>query len=267
MKEPLINKEDMRIWENWQRQCLVWSKTRTYKKAIYNAKRNIEQMATICPNAYIAYSGGKDSTVMLHLASSMIPGMSAMSVKDDMDFPGEEEYVRSTAKKYNVPLDVIKPTFSCQQWLSENAKNLTVDGDMHSRQAKFSDEAFYQLIEKYRQEKLSPGVYLGLRKKESHGRLMNRVKHGAIYLKQNGETVCQPICDLTGQDLYAYIFENNIELLPLYQCVRLATRPDLIRKSWWIVNYSKMGGFLWLKTYYPSLYDKLKMMFVEARAL
>jgi 3'-phosphoadenosine 5'-phosphosulfate sulfotransferase (PAPS reductase)/FAD synthetase len=266
MNEPVLTVEDERVWARWRRECLMWSRTACHENRVEAAKRATIDMHDCCPSAYVAFSGGKDSAVLLHLVASLIPGVRAMSVKDDMDFPGEVEYVRDMARKAGAILDVLYPEFSLQQWLVDNAVRFDVDDDLHSRGTEFSDKAFYQVVEQYRIAHGSPGVYLGLRKYESHSRMMNRTKRGVMYQKQSGEVVCQPLCDWEGRDVYAYAFKHGIEFLPLYRCVRLAKSPDKIRKSWWIMNIASIGGWTWLKTYYPSLAKKLWQMFPESRA-
>ncbi len=100
-------------------------------------------MMEIRPRAYIAYSGGKDSTALLHLASSM--GVyRAMSVKDDLDFPGELEYVTKMAKRCNVKLDIINPPESLQEWLKNNGGRFYVDDNFHSRSYEFSNKFYLE---------------------------------------------------------------------------------------------------------------------------
>jgi phosphoadenosine phosphosulfate reductase len=265
LEEPRFTELDREIWSNWKKECYIWSLTTIHNKRLQKARKVISEMYSKNPEAYVAFSGGKDSTIMLHMVAELLNKPKAMSVKDDMDYPGEEEYVAKFTKNHNVNLDIIKPDFSLQNWLSENAHRFDIDQDFHGRMTEFSDKAFYSLIDKYRIKQRTPGVYLGLRKYESKWRMLNRMKRGYIYTKKNGETICQPLVDFEGRDVYAYAFNNNIELLPVYRCVRLHKKPDLIRKSWWLPGSSvKHGGLYWLKIYYPSLYFKIRRWFPDA---
>jgi 3'-phosphoadenosine 5'-phosphosulfate sulfotransferase (PAPS reductase)/FAD synthetase len=257
MSEPLLNAEDRRIWERWRRVCLLHARTAGYRRRVEKAREHIAEMGERCPSSYLAWSAGKDSTAMVHIATEVLSEPAAMSIKDDCDFPGEEEYVSVLAKKWGVRLDVVIPQHSMQERLAELA--ITPGDDIHSRSAKFSDESFYSLIEEYRRKHGLPGVYLGIRKDESYARLMHRASRGAIYTKRDGETVCMPICDWSDKDIYAYLFANEVELFPVYRCVRLAKSPAAIRKSWWVPgSAARYGQMIWLKSYYPSLYNKVR---------
>lgn len=216
-------------------------------------------MAEANQDAYVAWSGGKDSTALTHIVSTEVPGVRVMSIKDDLDFPGEETYIRDLADQWGVVLDILRPGRSLQELLHQ--MEVLGDEDIHSRDASFGMEAFYQIIAGYRAERDRPEVYLGLRKEESYGRLMLRNTLGAKYTKADGEVVCQPLCDWRGIDVYAYLLSRDIPLLPLYQCVRLHDRPERVRKSWWVPGAAaRKGGMVWLRTYYPSLYRRVREM-------
>lgn len=200
---------------------------------------------------------------MVHLAAQMGAVSVAMSIKDDLDFPGEVEYLERYAHEWGVNLDILSPRFSLEQWILDH--DISIMEDLHARGSEFSDAGFYSLIEEYRLQRGSPGVYLGLRKDESRGRLMNRAMRGLIYTKSNGETVCQPIADWSGKDVYAYFFSNSIEPLPLYRCIGHHKDPERLRKSWWIMGqHSAKGAAIWLKTYYPSLWVRLCVAIPDA---
>lgn len=266
MIEPILTDEDRRIWAMWERTCLAWSRSLMHRKSVDRARAVIERMASGHSSAYVAWSAGKDSTVLAHLVT-VLCGVPArcMSEKDDMDFPGEEEYLRHLAEKWNARIDILRPSFSLQDYIREHAKELDVSEDFHGRAAEFSRQAFYGLIERYASERGKPGVYLGLRRDESYGRKMNFCTHGEYYVKRSGEPICTPLATWRGLDVYAYLFSRGIEPLHVYRCVRLVESPDRVRKSWWLPGaHSRKGGMVWLKNYYPSLYRKLCEMLPEA---
>lgn len=269
MIEPVLTDEDRRIWRRWERASLGYARTRRFATRLDEAKRQIERMAKRAPDAYLAWSGGKDSTVMTHLIAVEC-GLTAraMAVKDDLDFPGEEDYVRQLASSWGVELDVVHPPFSLQQWIRDHAETLIADDDMHGRASAFSDAAFYSVVETYRQEAGLPGVYLGLRAEESYGRRMNRRYRGPVYQKKDGEVVCQPVCDWSREDVYAYAFSRGIDLLHVYRCVRFEDHPGDVRKSWWIPgSHGARGSAIWLRIFYPSLWDRLCEILPQARGL
>lgn len=264
MNEPILTLEDRRRWKQLERTVAIWKRGNAYRRRVDTARsRILEVVHEFDIGLEVAWSGGKDSTAMVALISEVCQreGMNptpARSIKDDLDFPGEEEYVLSVAKYLNVSVMIIHPPFSLLQWITDHAHEMIPGDDIHGRAAELSKKGFYNLIEEHRLKTGIKAVFLGLRSEESHPRAMNRALRGWRYTKKDGETVIQPICDWTGLDVYAYLSEREIEPLPMYRCVRFHKEPWRVRKSWWLPGAAaSRGQTAWLKAYYPSLYNKL----------
>lgn len=261
--EPRLAPEDVRIWDAWRRECEVHGRTRLHATRVERSERIVAEMIERAPCAYVAWSAGKDSTAMLHLTKVRCgaPGR-VMSVKDDADFPGEVEYLSEVMSICGLDagcLDIIRPPESIQGWLAQHGGAIDAHDDVHGRGSPLSRMAFYGPVTAYSEAAGHPGVYLGLRAEESRGRRVNRASRGVIYERSGSGLVCQPLADWKGADVYAYLFRAGIEPLHVYRCVRLADRPDRVRKSWWIPGAStSMGGMVWLRAYYPSLWRRLR---------
>lgn len=269
--EPKLTDEDRRIWQQWRRTCKRWAQSKAHRRRVLRAGEAIHEMSQRHPDAYVAWSGGKDSTALAHLVLAECGvDTHAMAICDDFDYPGEVDYLQILAGDWGVEVDIVEPDFSLQQWIADHADEIETAADLHSRASEFSDRAFYSLIDRYRDARGRPGVYLGLRTDESHGRTDNRMKRGLIYTKSDGEPVCQPIADWQDRDVYAYLFARDIPLLPVYQCVRLHDHPADIRKSWWLPHGGSKAdfeGLTWLRTYWPSLYRRLCELLPKARSM
>lgn len=212
------------------------------------------------------WSGGKDSTAMVHLVKSTGANCSVYSEKDDLDFPGELEYVQLLAGRYSLDLHILTPPVSPSQWFQEHASELIAGEDLHSRAAELSKTCFYSVVEEA--SRGHKAIMLGLRKYESAGRKMNRVTRGPIYQKRNSQWVCTPIVDWQGIDVYAYLVSQDIPILDVYRCVAFMHKddPSRVRKSWWIPgSNTRYGGVSWLRHYWPSLYRQLVDWMPNAR--
>ena len=268
VSEPILTAEDVKIWDIWMRTCGEHAKTRQHQERVDQAKRVVDE-AVGKGRATVMWSGGKDSTAMAHLACVELGhGVPVASEKDDLDFPGEREYVASLAQKWGLDLTILTPPISPKQWIADHARELRAGDDMHSRAAGLSKACFYDLVEEW-----SRGfdvVLLGLRSGESRGRRLNRAVRGALYQKASGQWVGTPLADWQGIDVYAYCQARGVPLLDVYKCVALRDRdePWRVRKSWWIPGSdARWGGVVWLRRYYPSLFQQLCQWMPDASLL
>lgn len=205
----------------------------------------------------VAWSGGKDSTCMAHLACSMGLEVTLVSEKDDLDYPGEEAYVHRLAVEWGKPLVILRPEVSPQNWLDTKCALMHAGDDIHGRSSGLSKACFYGTMEHRNRE--SGAVSMGLRAAESGLRRRLRETRGRIYRRRDGLLVCHPIMDWRHLDVYAYALANGIELMPLYRCIGLQHQdePWLVRKSWWLPGSNTGSGqYRWLKHYWPSLYRR-----------
>ena len=260
--EPILTAEDLRLWALWKRTCRAWAQTPEHIARVGRARKTLLAFAGSSGAWRLMWSGGKDSTVMVHLAANAgIGPVHAVSVKDDLDFPGEKEYLLELAGRWAVDLEVLHPPMSLIAHVVAHEDCYAVGGDIHGREADLSRVAFYPILREHHVEHGPYDIVLGLRSEESRGRKANRAVRGLIYRKKDGQSVCQPIADWRDLDVYAYLIANEVPILPLYRCVRLAEAPGRVRKSWWLPGKAAtQGGTIWLRTYYPSLFAKLRRM-------
>lgn len=271
MNEPRLRPDDIAAWNMWVRTALVHAQSGRHQRRVEQARSVVRQVMDSHPKRAVMWSGGKDSTALAHLVSELDPAALLVSEKDDLDYPGEESYIRDLAVRWGATLEVIRPTVSPADWLTAHACQVDLAEDIHSRAAALSRECFYGVV-----EEANAGmdlVFLGLRKEESRGRMLNRCTRGLVYRKNptrwnpSGLTVCTPLADWSGIDVYAYLLSRNIEPLPVYRCIGFMHRdePWRLRKSWWIPGAaSRKGGIAWLRRYYPSLFQRLRSWFPQA---
>lgn len=216
----------------------------------------------------VGLSGGKDSTalaILLDLAGWRPPGI---SVKDDLDYPGEREYVQRIHDFAGIDTEILTPPVSLQTFLRNERVSLV--RDLHGRAADLSRENFYGLLDAHRARTGHHGILLGLRAEESRGRLMNRRSHGWIYERNDGLHVSSPIADWSTIDVHAFLFAHEIPLLPIYLCIDPGQEWDRLRKSWWVSGgYSaSIGGhYTWLRRWWPDQWEIAASIDPEIRTL
>jgi 3'-phosphoadenosine 5'-phosphosulfate sulfotransferase (PAPS reductase)/FAD synthetase len=263
--EPRLGPADHSAWSSLRILALAHARTRDHARAVDRAKAAGWKALETAHAWHLMWSGGKDSTAMAHLMTvGMGEKVKLVSEKDDLDYPGELEYVTGLARAWGASLEVIRPKESPAEWVRQHGLGIGGADDMHGRDAGLSKACFYNVVEE--SNRGADGIFLGLRGEESTGRLRNRCMNGLMYRKRPTPTspaglmVCQPIADWTGLDVFAYLFSHGIDPLDVYRCIGLMHRrePWTVRKSWWIPgSQGARGQVTWLRHYWPSLYLRL----------
>lgn len=256
--EPVLTPQDVALWRRWSTMWREWARTASHARAVDRARRVLSEFLEHHAGvAHLGWSAGKDSTALAVLAAQLGARVPVLSVKDDLDFPGEVEYLTEVSSRFPMDLHIRRPGFSLQDWIRDHG--LDVASELHSRASAFSRAAFYDVIAAWCREQNSTGAILGIRAAESSAREAAAAARGQIYQRRDGEWVCLPLLWWRQDDVYAFLLGNRVEPLHVYRCIRFhAERPERVRKSWWIGGTAnRRGAAVWLRTYYPSLYRRL----------
>jgi len=166
---------------------IKWAKTEEYRYKVKQAKKIIEEVIKEY-KPYIAFSGGKDSTCLLHLVLQFDPDILVWHWDYGKYMPREfEKEIIENVRKIG-------------------AKNLRVDTSMAY---KWKDKVFYKTFFGKIQKELAKeydAVFVGLRKEESiHRRERIKVQRSLGIIKE-----FWPLQDWSWRDVWAYIFSNNL---------------------------------------------------------
>lgn len=250
--------------EYWRDLYLLHSESKTYKKRLSESIDFVNRFLDLGVKSYVGWSCGKDSTVLAHLVNYLYPNYPIVSEKDDLDFPDEIEYLQSVSNKFGFNSCVISPDVK----LWDILVNHDFNEDIHSKGTSFSDDYFYGLLRKHQSEHEYKGVFLGLRASESKGRLINAKVNRYIYYNQEWrQIVCQPLMNWSAQDVFAYLFANDVPILSVYFKTAFHDSPEQIRKSWILPSHqASLGQAQWIKHYYPEIFLRLSMIDPKIRA-
>ena len=213
--------------EIWRETFNLWSETYEYLKRINEVKSIIKQALKISINPYVAYSGGKDSLIMLHLILH------------------EKKDISVWHWDYG---DTLMPR-EIEKEILDNAKEIGADevvirkrGDSkHAREDyKFGYAHFFVSLSDVKRERGWDLGFIGIRQEES---LKRRRQYKKTFIDQN----CYPLLNLTWKDIWAYIITNNLPY------------PSVYDKYAEILGYDKVR----LVTFFDMEFEKFGSLYID----
>lgn len=249
---------------------LLHSHTTGYRKRKEEAKNIVRQAMEQYPGKWAAaYSGGKDSTVLLHtMLEAGWKGPMVLYYYSDIENPPENvEMAKMQAKKHDLELYILdcKDSSSLEAFRKLGYLFIYPATEDEKRIVEIVDTAFRKKMDTFAKDMGLAGTFLGLRREESYRRAILLAKSGPIYqAKSRSIATCCPLHNWSGDDIWAYIVENHLPYLacydtPGYDRRRLRNEINLLcgKKS------MSLGLMEQYKVTYPDLYKKLKLEFPE----
>ena len=198
---------------------------------------------------YVSFSGGKDSTVLLHLVRSIYPNIKAVFVDTGLEYPEIKAFVKSFDN-----VEILRPKMNFRQVIEEYGYPIiskevadNINGARHSivkkqqseRLAKFGIGSDKYKDSKYNNERWRPLLYLPfkissmccdiMKKKPLHinlkpfiGTLADEsMLRYSEWLKSgcnsfDGKQTSKPLSFWTEQDILQYISQNKIKIASVY---------------------------------------------------
>lgn len=202
--------------------------------------------------AYVSFSGGKDSTVLLHLCRIIRPDIKAVFFNTGMEYPDVMQFITAT-KRSGVNLDIIRPQMSASEvWAKygfpliskEQAHKLYYmknKPDSKTAQTGWSDSKFHSVSKKWRWLADAPfscsrkccdvlkkdparryermtGLHpiVGTCASESLLRRQQYLLRGSCNTFSKGHTLSTPLAIWTDKDIWAYINDRKIPIANVY---------------------------------------------------
>lgn len=198
---------------------ILWSKMSAYKNKISAAQDKIRHALTLADNWHVAYSGGKDSTVLIDMLVKIgwRGDMVQFRYSEFETPPCNIELGMRTAKKYGLA-HIVVDAYSCMQAWDEIGHFYCIPQTAEEKKlAKFADTDFRNKSLELIQKNQYGGLFWGLRKKESNLRNLAMTVWGDTYFaKCRGIYTSAPLANLTDDDIWAYICSNELEYLSVY---------------------------------------------------
>lgn len=233
------------------------ARLRQYRWRVQQARDAITDWLSRCSNPYVSFSGGKDSSVVLHLVRSLAPYTPCVYWDADCCFPEVSALIDATTNCTRYPTD--------EPFLDTLARyGLFSDGDIDRATMQ---STVYGPVERWTRDGAFDGAAYGLRQDESRGRRMMGRQRGAVFFSERYQVwQCQPVTTWSYDDIWAYIVTNDVPYAGTYD--RMWDMPEREQRvSYWAGETNRTHGrWVWLKRNYPDLWNRLCTIIPEARS-
>ena len=234
---------------------------------------------------YVAFSGGKDSLVSLHLTLQVAPDVPVAFFDSGLEFPETYAYLEQLVDRWHLNLEVIPARLTALQAMAANGSwdHTAPDRrglDMH--QVLITEPAARAHLEH------GPGEVWGVRAEESRGRAAAyanalraqtchhtptctgtslRVQHGGRIARVDGTVVFGPVWDWKTAEIWGHIARHHLPVNPVYTKLEQLGAPErFLRVSSMLDgNMLAEGRVTWLRRGWPALFEELAAVLPRIR--
>jgi phosphoadenosine phosphosulfate reductase len=243
-------------------------------------------------DGYVAFSGGKDSLIVLDLALAADPNVPVVFFDSGFEFPETYRYLgdligeRGLTRQFHwisarqTTLQVLHATAAWDHRRPRPQARLDLRDILIAEPSRRAHQAHGR------------GELWGVRAQESRGRAAlyaralraetavrcgpaccadrvreRRIRHGGLIRRADGTVAYGPIWDWTTQDVWAYIARRRLPANPVYAKLRRLGAPEHFLRVSHMLDGGRLeeGRVTWLRRGWPDLFDELACILPRIR--
>ena len=239
---------------------------------------------------YVAFSGGKDSLVTLHLALQVDPELPVAFFDSGFEYPETYSYLADLTQAWRLNLQLIPARRTTLQILAATGTwdhHATRNSDVPALHQVLITEPAARAHETY-----GPGEIWGVRAEESRGRAAayatalraettlschgccttqatRRAAHGGLIRRVAGTTAFGPVWDWKTAEIWQYLAHHEIPINPVYARLRALGAPEHFLRISHVLDAARLeqGRLTWLRRGWPALVEELALVLPRVREL
>lgn len=253
------------------------------RKSIASLEQRIEAHLD-AHEGYVAFSGGKDSLVVLDMARRVDPEVPVVFFDSGFEYPETYEYLLRLRELWSLNLMVVPARVSTWEVLAKSGQ-WTHDQDTPSESWNLH-EVLIADPSRRAHDMFGPGELWGVRAEESKGRRMAyavalnrrtcsccsthselRRRHGGQINRKDGTVAFGPVWDWTDTEIWGHIGRHQLPANPVYDRLREIGAPETFWRVSHLVDGARLedGRLVWLQRGWPALFNEVAAMLPRVR--
>lgn len=236
---------------------------------------------------YLAFSGGKDSLVVLHLALQVDPDVPVAFFDSGLEFPETYSYLEQLAARWRLNLDVITARHTTLEVLVRSGA--WDHRAVRDRDAPDLHQVLIQEPAQVAHHRHGAGELWGVRAEESRGRAAAyanalratgcncsepcdnaakvRARHGGQISRVDGTVAYSPVWDWKTPEIWGHIVRHQLPINPVYEKLRWLGAPEHFLRVSHMVDATRLeeGRITWLRRGWPALFEDLAVALPRLR--